>query len=87
MLKTWDRHDVFVNSSFKYDFLPIEVLHGPKLLSVDEIKEIFKKMGVDFEEVRTAYEEELIEREVQEAEAIAEEEMEEEYEKNEENKE
>lgn len=77
MLKTWDRHDVFVNSSFKYDFLPIEVLHGPKLLSVDEIKEIFKKMGVDFEEVRTAYEEELIEREVQEAEAIAEEEMEE----------
>ena len=34
-------------------------------------------MGVDFDEVRTAYEEELIEREVQEAEAIAEEEMEE----------
>lgn len=77
LLKTWDKFDAFTLSKFKYDFFPLELLYGPRLFAVDEVKAVLRKMGVEVEVIKEAYEDELIEREVAEAEAIAKEAMEE----------
>lgn len=87
LLNNWKKFDVFTHSHFKYEFLPIEILHGLKLFTYEEVESIFKKMGFDAEKLKVAHEEETIEGEIQMAEAIAKEAMEEEYEKNEENQE